>query len=351
MPTEDFVTPIPENETQETDKENNVPNIPVEKTVVDSKEEEENEDTIEKKLESGPMFDDVSPSYEIHDGTWLPLAQDLDPPEHSYATRMPDGIIDIGEQPILSIHPNIVSSSTLKTDEDAVEEADNYLETPETKDLDDSVPIVQDDVLVDSNEPITEPNLAESTDNIKNGVETEKAAELSEAIPSSREIIEDNTEIDNSENANDTQKAVVDNSEQQADISTDAKTPEILTIEQEQVEKKDYTDISFGVGATELPDGNAEDISSDPVTVSHDSSNDDVPSNNDTATLSTQDNEPIDQTIVTDNSTEVPTTSEIVAGDNKPIQNNVTNEVQESLPTPTDQLLEGKSIYYAIYTG
>lgn len=108
--------------------EENVPKkeIPEEKTTNDDKITEENElkeetseESSEKPAESVinssandlehtvPIPENVSPSYEVIDGTTIPLI--IDEPPSDYVTQVEDAPVE--EEPILSVHPSLVSST------------------------------------------------------------------------------------------------------------------------------------------------------------------------------------------------------------------------------------------------
>ncbi|XP_011305953.1 transport and Golgi organization protein 1 isoform X2 [Fopius arisanus] len=51
----------------------------------------------------------VAPSFEVVDGTTIPFSNE-EPKDESYATKIPHTPVTVDEQPILSVHPNVVSS-------------------------------------------------------------------------------------------------------------------------------------------------------------------------------------------------------------------------------------------------
>lgn len=66
----------------------------------------------EEKLVLEPS--QVSPSFEVHDGTTIPMTIIEEPLVPSYSTAVPQNEPKVEEHPVLSVHPNIASSMTLK---------------------------------------------------------------------------------------------------------------------------------------------------------------------------------------------------------------------------------------------
>lgn len=216
---------------KKTSEENNVPKLPAilaaaPDTVGDDAEEAANGIAKDESGRSVPVLDQVSPSYEIHDGTTLPYARNDEPSEPSYATQVHRGMADVGEQPILSIHPNIASTVTLKASaghvsvDEPANDAAKYLEA--TSGLREPSPgrkMNEEGVAATSTESPSEPPatsvdgssteeseeaLNDSSIELEDGVEGVVKATTKSDVSDDRDNAEDTTEsVDDEEGAPD----------------------------------------------------------------------------------------------------------------------------------------------------
>ncbi|XP_043277242.1 transport and Golgi organization protein 1 isoform X3 [Venturia canescens] len=123
---------VPTEESEASAETNNVPNVTENVEAIQNIQTNplSQEETEEKLV---PMPSQVSPSFEVHDGTTIPLVMIEEPSVPSYSTVTPQAEPEVQEHPVLSVHPNIASSVTLenKVNEISIDDtidAPKYLE-------------------------------------------------------------------------------------------------------------------------------------------------------------------------------------------------------------------------------
>ncbi|XP_063981912.1 transport and Golgi organization protein 1 isoform X2 [Diachasmimorpha longicaudata] len=138
--------------------------IPSENTSKDHKTDEKvPPGFIDSSIEAGspsPITPQVSPSFEVVDGTTIHFSTDDIREEESYATKIRHSPGSIDEQPILSVHPNIASSEVHLKEKLSSATGDLPLKTEEEQNQDETEEKVpRDEDIVDTEQKaVDEPN-------------------------------------------------------------------------------------------------------------------------------------------------------------------------------------------------